>query len=62
MANKNPIVIGTSLGGMEALKALVSGLPPDLNASLFVVLHIGAYGLGLLPEILARAAREISGN
>jgi two-component system, chemotaxis family, protein-glutamate methylesterase/glutaminase len=55
MANKDLIVIGTSLGGIEALKGLVRGLPPDLNASLFVVLHIGAHGRGLLPEILGRA-------
>jgi two-component system chemotaxis response regulator CheB len=55
MANQDLIVIGTSLGGLEALEALVGGLPADFNASLFVVQHIGAHGLGLLPEILERA-------
>jgi len=36
------IVIGASSGGLEALRVLVRGLPPDLPASVFVVLHVGA--------------------
>jgi len=55
MLNKNIIVIGTSTGGIEALKVLVGRLPPDLNASIFIVLHMGPDGLGLLPEILERS-------
>jgi two-component system chemotaxis response regulator CheB len=55
MPNQDIIVIGTSAGGIEALKVLVSTLPHDLNASLFVVLHLGTNGLGVLPEILERA-------
>lgn len=55
MLNKDIIVIGTSTGGIEALKVLVGGLPPDLNASLFIVLHMGPNGLGILPEILKRS-------
>lgn len=35
------IVIGASAGGVEALEALVRGLPADLPAALCVVLHIG---------------------
>lgn len=55
MANKDIIVIGTSAGGIEALRVLVGALPADLNASIFVVLHTAAHSLGVLPEILERA-------
>jgi two-component system chemotaxis response regulator CheB len=40
---------------MEALKTLVAGLPADLPAAVCVVLHVGAYGIGLLPKILEEA-------
>ena len=36
------IVIGTSEGGVEALRFMAAALPADLAAALFVVLHIGA--------------------
>jgi two-component system, chemotaxis family, protein-glutamate methylesterase/glutaminase len=48
------IVIGASAGGVEALKELVSNLPADLSASIFVVLHISAESKSLLPDILDR--------
>jgi two-component system chemotaxis response regulator CheB len=35
------IVIGGSGGGLEALRSILAGLPPDLPAALFVVIHIG---------------------
>lgn len=54
MQRKEIIVIGTSSGGIEALKELVAQLPQDLNASIFVVLHVAPYSLGILPEILER--------
>jgi two-component system chemotaxis response regulator CheB len=56
------IVIGASAGGIEALKVLVKDLPADVPASIFVVVHIGAYGLGILPEILARAGSLPASN
>ncbi|HYP50094.1 MAG TPA: chemotaxis protein CheB [Pyrinomonadaceae bacterium] len=40
MAKRDIIVIGASAGGYEALKILVSGLPADLPASVFVVWHM----------------------
>jgi two-component system chemotaxis response regulator CheB len=49
------IVIGASAGGMDALQNLVRGLPPDLPAALFVVWHIPAHSVGVLPDVLTRA-------
>jgi two-component system chemotaxis response regulator CheB len=51
------VVVGTSAGGVEALKGLASALPPDLDAAVFVVLHIGKgmNGQSYLPEILSKA-------
>jgi len=51
-AKRNIIVIGTSAGGVDALCALTKHLPKDLDASVFVVMHIGA--TSALPEILSR--------
>ena len=49
------ITVGASAGGVEALSTLVAGLPKDLAATLFVVLHTGAHGPSLMAEILNRA-------
>jgi two-component system, chemotaxis family, protein-glutamate methylesterase/glutaminase len=59
------IVIGASLGGVEALKVLLAGLPADLDAALFVVLHLSPGRPTLLPKILSRIARipvELASN
>ena len=55
MAKKDIVVIGASAGGIEALRELVSELPADLPAALFVVVHIQPYAVSRLPEILSRA-------
>lgn len=55
MPNRNIVVVGASLGGIEALKALVRGLPPELSASIFIVLHTAPESPGILPDILSRA-------
>lgn len=50
------IVIGASAGGLGAYETLVSQLPNDLPAAVFVVWHIPADHPSLLPEILARVS------
>ena len=57
METRNVIVIGASAGGCEALKRLVADLPPDLQASLFIVWHMSPDIRGVLPQVLNRAGR-----
>lgn len=49
------IVIGASAGGVETLKEVVSQLPADFPAPIFVVLHIPPYVASMLPSILSNA-------
>lgn len=49
------ILVGASAGGVGALSELVRGLPADLPAAVFVVLHISPYGKSAMPAILSRA-------
>src|SRR5437016_4999514 len=53
MAERDIVVIGASAGGVEALKDLVRGFPPDIRASFFVVLHFPPFQKSHLPEILS---------
>src|SRR5215204_2996760 len=55
MATRNIIVIGASAGGVQALLKLVSDLPANLPAAVFIVLHIPANAPSMLPQILGRA-------
>jgi two-component system chemotaxis response regulator CheB len=45
------IAIGASQGGVQALRTLVAGLPPDFSAPVLVVQHIGATE-SILPSLL----------
>ena len=54
MATRDTIVIGASAGGVQALYKLVSALPPNLPAAVFIVLHIPSNVPSLLPDILSR--------
>src|SRR5215467_1620838 len=53
MAARDIIVIGASAGGVPALTSLVSQLPKDLPAAIFIVLHVPGNTPSLLPTILA---------
>lgn len=54
-SGRDTVVIAASAGGVEALRALLAPLPPDLPAALLVVLHVPATGGRALPKILDRA-------
>jgi two-component system chemotaxis response regulator CheB len=49
------LVIGTSSGGVEALRRLAGDLPPDLPTAVFVVMHVPEWAPSFLPGILSRA-------
>ena len=50
LQHRNVIVIGGSAGSLEPLRTIVSRVPPDFAASIFVVLHISAESPALLDE------------
>lgn len=55
MPGKDIIVIGASAGGIEALRTVLSALPRDFAASLFIVLHTSPESPGVLAHILDEA-------
>ena len=56
-SNRDISVIGASAGGVQALQRLVTALPADLPAAIFVVLHVWPGTRSQLPAILERAGR-----
>src|SRR5262245_61653566 len=55
MPKQDIVVIGTSSGGLAALRQLVSHLPGDLPAAVFVVQHSSPHTHSLVPSLLSRA-------
>lgn len=51
MGKRDVIAIGGSLGAIDALKQLCRELPPDLAATVFIVIHVGTHGLNRLADI-----------
>lgn len=67
MAKRDIIVIGASMGGLDAICSLLAALPGDLQASIFVVQHVGKSSLlanifgrcGSLPVVEPRHCHPI---
>lgn len=54
MSGHDIIVIGASAGGVKALIQLVAGLPENLPAAIFIVIHVSPHGTSVIPNILSR--------
>ena len=52
---RNFIVLGASAGGVLALQKLAAALPANLDAALFVVIHVTSDGPALMADILNAA-------
>lgn len=57
MEHRDIVVIGASADGLEALKGILGGLPPDLEAAVMIVLHTANHAKSLLAQILERAGK-----
>ena len=57
MANRNLVVIGSSAGGIEALRELVSLLPRHLDAAVLIAQHTSSHAGSLIPLILGRVGK-----
>jgi two-component system, chemotaxis family, protein-glutamate methylesterase/glutaminase len=57
MPKRDIFVIGASMGGIEVIKTILSMLPWDFTASIFVVVHTTEYSPGLLPQVLNRSSK-----
>lgn len=53
--HRDVVAVGASAGGVEALRALVAGLPADYPGSVLVVLHVPRDSPSALPRILSRS-------
>jgi two-component system chemotaxis response regulator CheB len=56
----NVIAVGASAGGVEALCALVGGLPADFRGVVLVVLHLPRNAPSALPAILSRSGALVA--
>jgi two-component system chemotaxis response regulator CheB len=55
VAKRDIVVIGSSAGGVQALSDIVKQLPNDLNAAVFIVLHLSPHQPSSLSQILSKA-------
>lgn len=55
MAGHDIVVIGGSAGALGPLKNVVSGLPKEFPAAVFVVIHVWPGAKSMLPDILSRS-------
>jgi len=54
LAGRDIVTVGASSGGVEALMRVIGGLPGDLPAAVFVVMHFPESAPSALPLILNR--------
>jgi two-component system chemotaxis response regulator CheB len=54
VAAKSLVVVGTSAGGIGALRTFVAELPATFPAAICAVVHVSPRSPGILPEILNR--------
>jgi two-component system chemotaxis response regulator CheB len=54
MNTRRIVVIGTSSGGLDALRVLIGKLPADFPAAICIVMHTSPQSPGILGSILAR--------
>jgi two-component system, chemotaxis family, protein-glutamate methylesterase/glutaminase len=54
-SHRDVVAVGASAGGVEALRALVGGLPPDYPGAVLVVLHVPRDAPSALAHILGRS-------
>ena len=57
MNGRSIIVIGTSSGGLAALKELLRELPRDLPAAIFIVQHLASMTPSVLPSLLKQGCQ-----
>ncbi len=57
MAQRDIVVIGGSAGSLQVLQTILSALPWNFPAAVFVVVHATEDGPGLLPELLNRYSK-----
>jgi two-component system, chemotaxis family, protein-glutamate methylesterase/glutaminase len=57
MLRRDVIVIGTSAGGLEALKNLIGRIPAGFGAAILIVWHMPPDAPGILPQILSRISK-----
>jgi two-component system chemotaxis response regulator CheB len=62
MEQRNIVAIGASAGGFEAIKKLVAGLPPDLDAAIFVVWHMAPEIRGVLPQVINKQKKLMAAH
>jgi two-component system chemotaxis response regulator CheB len=55
MRGRDIVVIGTSAGGVTALREIVAGLPRDFPAAIFVVMHLTPHVPSFLHQVIAKA-------
>ena len=53
--HRDVVAVGASAGGVEALRALVAGLPENYHGAVLVVLHVPRDAPSALPGILSRS-------